>query len=114
MSAVEDPVEKILQQLAKKLNEFDEASLMSLWERYAEEVQRFEPSKRWEEAALIFSFIQAVRFKNQLFNFHWSKGLTPGETVPAKPPLAPVPAAPKPPKPQTKVLAFTGKPAPKR
>ena len=107
-------MEKILGQLAKKLNEFDEASLMSLWERYAEEVQRFEPSKRWEEAALILSFIQAVRFKNQLFNFHWSKGLTPGETAPAKPSPTPVPAAPTPLKPQTKILPFTGKPTPKR
>ena len=110
-------MERVLQTLARQLNGFDEASLMSLWERYAEQVERFEPSKRWEEAALILSFIQAVRFKNQLFNFNWSKGLLPGETAPApKPALEAVPVrtepAPKP-KPKGKVLAFTAKPAPK-
>jgi len=101
-------VETVLQKLAKQLNEFDEASLMSLWDRYASQVEHFEPSKRWEEAALILSFIQAVRFKNQLFNFNWSKGLAPGETAPQKPVLEAVPV-PQKPKPQGKVLAFTGK-----
>ena len=109
-------VEKVLQKLARQLNEFDEASLASLWERYAGQVEQFEPSKRWEEAALILSFIQAVRFKNQLFNFNWSKGLTPGQAPPPKPKpaLEAVPATPQAPKPQTKVLAFTAKPDSKR
>jgi len=53
-----------------------------MWERYAEQVKRFEPSKRWEEAVLILSMIQAVRFKNQLFNLNWAEGRTPSETPP--------------------------------
>lgn len=30
-----------------------------LWDKYAVIVSHFEPTKRWEEAALVFSFIQA-------------------------------------------------------
>lgn len=54
--------------MAQQLNAYDEASMTALWEKYATIVEKFEPSKRWEEAALIFSLIQAVRMKNQLFN----------------------------------------------
>lgn len=63
-------MEHMLLKLARQLNNYDEASLTGLWERYARLVQEFEPSRRWEEAALVFSFIQAVRMKNQLFNHH--------------------------------------------
>jgi hypothetical protein len=45
---------------------------MDLWEKYAEVVRRFEPTRRWEEAALIFGLIQSVRMKNQLFNYNLS------------------------------------------
>ena len=65
-------MEPVLRKLARQLNAYDEASLMALWEKYASEVEEFEPTERWEEAALIFSMIQAVRWKNQLFNHHWS------------------------------------------
>ena len=75
-------MEKVLVKLARQLNNYDEASLTSMWERYAEQVKRFEPSKRWEEAVLILSMIQAVRFKNQLFNLNWAEGRTPSETPP--------------------------------
>lgn len=75
-------MEKVLVKLARQLNNYDEASLTSMWERYAEQVKRFEPSKRWEEAVLILSMIQAVRFKNQLFNLNWAEGRAPGETPP--------------------------------
>lgn len=75
-------MEKVLVKLARQLNNYDEASLTSMWERYAEQVKRFEPSKRWEEAVLILSMIQAVRFKNQLFNLNWAEGRSPGETPP--------------------------------
>jgi hypothetical protein len=72
-------MERILEKLAQQLNAYDEASLMSLWDKYAERVQHFEPTKRWEEAVLIFGFIQALRWKNQLFNYHWSESARPGE-----------------------------------
>ncbi len=71
-------VEKVLMKMAGQLREFDEASLMSLWEKYAQQVTNFEPSKRWEESVLIFGMIQAMRFKNQLFNHHWADGSEPG------------------------------------
>ncbi len=70
-------MEQLLLRLARQLDALDEASLMALWDSYAEKVHRFEPTKRWEEAALVFSFIQAKRWKNQLFNHHWSQQLRP-------------------------------------
>lgn len=70
-------MERMLLKMAKQLNEYDEASLLALWERYARLVQEFEPSRRWEEAALVFSFIQAVRLKNQLFNKHLAQSANP-------------------------------------
>ncbi|MDR3319931.1 MAG: hypothetical protein LBS77_03105 [Desulfovibrio sp.] len=75
-------MEKLLSRLAHQLDALDEASLMSLWSKYATIVERFEPTKHWEEAALIFSIIQAKRWKNQLFNYHWSLQTKPG--APAK------------------------------
>ena len=61
-------MERALQKMANQLNQYDSASLSSLWERYAHLVSRFEPTKRWEESALVFCMIQAVHWKNQLFN----------------------------------------------
>ncbi len=70
-------MQQLLHKLARQLDALDEASLMALWDDYAEKVHRFEPTKRWEEAALVFSFIQAKRWKNQLFNYHWSQQMRP-------------------------------------
>ncbi len=70
-------MEQLLHKLARQLDALDEASLMALWDSYAEKVHRFEPTKRWEEAALVFSFIQAKRWKNQLFNHHWGMQMRP-------------------------------------
>lgn len=63
----------MLLRLARQLDTLDESSLMALWEKYAGIVARFEPTRRWEEAALALSFIQAKRWKNQLFNYHWAR-----------------------------------------
>ena len=63
----------MLIRLARQLDALDESSLMALWEKYAAIVAHFEPSQRWEEAALALSFIQAKRWKNQLFNYHWAR-----------------------------------------
>lgn len=68
-------MERMLQKMASQLNAYDEASLIALWDKYATIVERFEPTKRWEEAAIVFSLIQAVRLKNQLFNQHLAAGL---------------------------------------
>lgn len=61
-------LEKALLKISKQINAYDEASLMSLWERFAERVSRFEPTAEWEEAALALALVQGVRMKNQLFN----------------------------------------------
>ena len=65
-------MEQLLIKMARQLDALDEASLLALWDKYAVIVSHFEPTKRWEEAALVFSFIQAKRWKNQLFNYSWS------------------------------------------
>jgi len=74
---VESYLEKAIVKLARQLNAYDEASLMSLWEKYAEQVRRFEPTKRWEESVLVFNMIQSMRFKNQLFNYNWAQSRDP-------------------------------------
>ncbi len=75
----ESYLEKALLKLARQINAYDEASLMSLWEKYAEKVRKFEPTKRWEESVLIFNLIQSTRFKNQLFNYNWAQSRQPGD-----------------------------------
>lgn len=75
----ESYMEKALVKLARQLNAYDEASLMSLWEKYAEKVRQFEPTKRWEESVLIFNLIQSTRLKNQLFNYNWAQSRMPGD-----------------------------------
>ena len=72
-------MEKVLQKLARQILAYDEASLSSMWEQYARAVQEFEPTKRWEEAVLVLGIIQAVRWKNQLFNHHWKQWSAPGD-----------------------------------
>ncbi len=74
-------IEKALLKIAKQINAFDEASLMDLWEKYAEKVRTFEPTKRWEEAAIIFGLVQGMRLKNQLFNYHWAQSRRPEQPV---------------------------------
>ena len=66
-------MERALEKLARQLLSFDEASLLGLWETYYERVQRFEPTRRWEEAVLVLSLIQAVHWKNLLFNTKWAE-----------------------------------------
>ncbi|MEF2145385.1 MAG: hypothetical protein V3573_08070 [Desulfovibrionaceae bacterium] len=63
-------IEKALLKIAKQINSYDEASLMSLWERFAERVNRFDPTAEWEEAAMSLAIIQGMRMKNQLFNYN--------------------------------------------
>lgn len=70
-------MEKMLLKLARQLDSLDEASLMALWSKYATQTSRFEPTKRWEEACLVFSLIQAKHWKNQLFNYSWQQKRMP-------------------------------------
>lgn len=75
-------MEQLLLKLARQLDALDEASLMSLWDKYAQTVQHFEPSERWQEAVLVLSFIQAKRWKNQLFNAKWAARTREGGEIP--------------------------------
>lgn len=68
-------MEHMLLKMARQLDALDEASLMGLWEKYAQIVNRFEPSQRWQEAILVLSLIQAKHWKNQLFNVQWAERL---------------------------------------
>ena len=65
-------MEQLLLKMAKQLDSLDEASLENLWEKYAQIVNNFEPTTRWEEAVLVLSFIQAKSWKNHLFNTQWA------------------------------------------
>ena len=85
-------MQRVLEKMAKQLNEYDEASLMQLWQHYATRVQDFEPTKRWEEAAISLCLIQAVHWKNQLFNYHLAVSATPADKT-SLPPLPDVFAA---------------------
>ncbi|SKA79606.1 hypothetical protein [Desulfobaculum bizertense] len=76
-------MDKALSKMARQLLAYDEASLTSLWDKYAKKVEAYEPTQQWEEAVIILSMIQAVRFKNQLFNFHWKEMSTPDNDAPA-------------------------------
>ena len=78
---------RVLEKMAKQLNEYDEASLMHLWNHYATLVNGFEPTKRWEEATIALGLIQSIRWKNQLFNYHLAATATPAgkDTLPPLP-----------------------------
>lgn len=83
-------MEKMLLKLARQLDSLDEASLMALWSKYATMTSRFEPTKRWEEACLVFSLIQAKHWKNQLFNYSLAQHrLPPLKSVETSAPLVP-------------------------
>lgn len=71
-------MEQLLIEMARQLDTLDEAPPLALWDKYVVIAPHFEPTKRWEEAALVFSFIQAKRWKDQLFNYSWSMQAHPG------------------------------------
>ncbi|CCO25083.1 hypothetical protein [Maridesulfovibrio hydrothermalis] len=82
-------MEKALLKLAKQLNAYDEASLMDLWSKYEAEVANFQPTRKWEEATIVFGMIQAVKLKNQLFNYNWAESCGP-ESMSPRPDFVPV------------------------
>jgi hypothetical protein len=61
-------IESTLDNLAERILGFDEASLSSLWEKYKNRMERFEPTKEWEKAVIVFFIINAIRAKNYIFN----------------------------------------------
>jgi len=77
-------LESALDKLAQQILALDEASLCSLWEKYKERMEHFEPSREWEKAMIIFFIINAVRAKNHIFNEQLKNRQPP--TRPEKPP----------------------------
>lgn len=67
-------MEKILDQIAEKINSLDEASLTQLLPRYKKKMEDFEPTKDWEKAVIIFFIINAMRVKNTIFNENVAQG----------------------------------------
>jgi len=61
-------MEKALEKLAEQILSFDEASLSSLREKYRLRIEQFDGTKEWERAVIIYSIINAVSLKNNLFN----------------------------------------------
>lgn len=61
-------MEKALEKLAEQILSFDEASLSSLREKYRLRIEQFDGTKDWERAVIIYSIINAVSLKNNLFN----------------------------------------------
>ena len=57
-----------LDRLAEQILSFDEASLVSLREKYRVRIEHFDGTKDWERAVIIFCIINAVSMKNTLFN----------------------------------------------
>ena len=80
MNKLEDSLNKI----AGNILCLDEASLMSLWEKYKAKMENFSFSPEWEKAVVIFSIINSVRVKNAIFNERLIKKQTTEETPPTK------------------------------
>jgi hypothetical protein len=83
-------LETTLEKMADKILALDEASLTSLWEKYKQKMERFEPTKEWERSVIIFFMINSVRVKNHIFNERilQAQHTKPVDTPPkGKPPL---------------------------
>jgi len=61
-------LEKALENIAEKILALDESSLASLWGKYKGKMEKFDTSKEWEKAVIIFFIINSVRVKNHIFN----------------------------------------------
>jgi len=61
-------MEKALEKLAEQILAFDEASLSGLREKYRLRIEQFDGTRDWERAMIIYSIINAVSLKNNLFN----------------------------------------------
>ena len=85
-------MEKLLTRLARQLDAYRRGvAHVAVEQSTPPSPAVFEPTQRWEEAVLVFSMIQAKRYKNQLFNYYWAQQAQPHEDgpAPAAQPLAP-------------------------
>ncbi len=79
-------MEKALEKLAEQILAFDEASLSGLREKYRLRIEQFDGTKDWERAVIIYSIINAVSLKNNLFNENVLKRKKEKEGRPSKSP----------------------------
>ncbi len=78
-------MEELLDKIAEKILHLDEASLSGLWQKYKDRMDRFEPTKEWEKAVVIFFIINSVRVKNHLFNQQLRQTRQPAPDPPPAP-----------------------------
>jgi hypothetical protein len=78
-------MEKGLEKLAEQILSFDEASLVSLREKYRLRIEHFDGTKDWEKAVIIYCIINAVSMKNTLFNENILKRKRGKEKQPSRP-----------------------------
>ena len=76
-------LEESLSKIAQTILGLDEASLSALREKYKARAQNFAPSSAWEKDFIIFSIINSVRVKNNVFNEQVLKKNAPGENISA-------------------------------
>jgi hypothetical protein len=67
-------MEQALEKLAERILSFDEASLVSLRDKYRKRIDHFDGTKEWEKAVIVYALINAVSMKNALFNENVKKG----------------------------------------
>jgi hypothetical protein len=67
-------LDKVLDKLAEQIITLEEASLTQLRKKYLDRLFRFEPTKEWEKAVIIYFIINGVIAKNNLFNQHIQEG----------------------------------------
>ncbi|MBP1710491.1 MAG: putative cytosolic protein [Deltaproteobacteria bacterium] len=77
-------LEESLNKIAGNILHLDEASLMSLWDKYKTKMEHFSFSPEWEKAVVIFSIINSIRVKNAIFNEQLIKKQTEEDTPPPK------------------------------
>ncbi len=77
-------LEESLNKIAGNILCLDEASLMSLWDKYKTKMEYFSFSPEWEKAVVIFSIINSIRVKNAIFNEQLIKQQTDKDTTPPK------------------------------
>jgi hypothetical protein len=77
-------MEKALGKLAEQILSFDEASLAHLREKYRLRIDRFDGTRDWEKAVIVYCIINAVSMKNVLFNENVLKGKKGKEKSPGR------------------------------
>ena len=79
-----DKLEESLNKIAQTILGLDEASLSALWEKYKTRAYNFTPSAAWEKDFIIFSIINSMRVKNNVFNEQILKKNTPEQNTHAR------------------------------